>query len=25
VEDYAWRKSVSVEEAERWLRQSLGY
>jgi 5-methyltetrahydrofolate--homocysteine methyltransferase len=25
VEDYARRKSMSVEEAERWLRQSLGY
>jgi 5-methyltetrahydrofolate--homocysteine methyltransferase len=25
VEDYAVRKSVSLEEAERWLRPNLGY
>ena len=25
VEDYARRKGLPVEEAERWLRQSLGY
>ena len=25
VEDYALRKGVSVEEAERWLRPNLGY
>jgi 5-methyltetrahydrofolate--homocysteine methyltransferase len=25
VEDYARRKGVSVEEAERWLRPNLGY
>jgi 5-methyltetrahydrofolate--homocysteine methyltransferase len=25
VEDYAERKGMTVEEAERWLRQSLGY
>ena len=25
VEDYARRKGLTVEEAERWLRQSLGY
>jgi 5-methyltetrahydrofolate--homocysteine methyltransferase len=25
VEDYAGRKGMTIEEAERWLRQSLGY
>ncbi len=25
VEDYAQRKGLTVEEAERWLRQNLGY
>ena len=25
VEDYAARKGVGVEEAERWLRPNLGY
>ena len=25
VEDYARRKGIDVEEAERWLRQNLGY
>jgi 5-methyltetrahydrofolate--homocysteine methyltransferase len=25
VEDYARRKGTSVAEAERWLRQNLGY
>ncbi|HEX7485939.1 MAG TPA: vitamin B12 dependent-methionine synthase activation domain-containing protein, partial [Vicinamibacterales bacterium] len=25
VEDYARRKGMTVEETERWLRQSLGY
>jgi 5-methyltetrahydrofolate--homocysteine methyltransferase len=25
VEDYARRKGVSVNEAERWLRPNLGY
>jgi 5-methyltetrahydrofolate--homocysteine methyltransferase len=25
VEDYAGRKGMTVDEAERWLRQSLGY
>jgi 5-methyltetrahydrofolate--homocysteine methyltransferase len=25
VEDYAGRKGVSLEEAERWLRPNLGY
>ena len=25
IEDYAARKGIPVEEAERWLRPNLGY
>jgi 5-methyltetrahydrofolate--homocysteine methyltransferase len=25
VEDYAARKGITIEEAERWLRPNLGY
>jgi 5-methyltetrahydrofolate--homocysteine methyltransferase len=25
VEDYARRKSIPIEEAERWLQPNLGY
>ena len=25
VEDYAKRKDISVEQAEKWLRPNLGY